>query len=408
MIQLLKLAFRNLGRHRRRSFFSALAMGVALALLLLMASVLKGEYGNAFDLAIRLQSGHLQIRSESYDEVKNSLRWENLIQHPDQIAAEVASLGPVVAAATPRLYASGFVTTRDESDAVRVVGIDPRSPANEPYLEGLQEGSFLTPDDREGLLIGWTLARRLGLGAGDRVSLSVNTSDGSVDEQPFTVRGIFSTGTASFDGFTVFLPLAKAQTFTRAGDRASAIFVMLADTSQTENVIAALQGTGYEVLTWQDLNELIVQTEQLAGGYMGFFYLIVLGIAATVIVNTQIMSVYERTREIGILSAIGMRGRQVMSVFLAESGLLAIAGVLLGLAIGGVVVAYFTRFGLPIDVENFGLTGMLLSDKIYTLLTIEDTVTLTLLTFVVTLLAGLYPAVLASRMEPAVALRAEK
>jgi ABC-type lipoprotein release transport system permease subunit len=408
MIQLLKLALRNLGRHRRRSFFSALAMGVALALLLLMASVLKGEYGDAIELAIRLQSGHLQIRSESYDEVKTSLKWENLIENPEQVAAQVASLGPVVAAATPRLYASGFVTTRDESDAVRVIGVDPPSPANAPYREGLREGEFLVPDDREGLLIGSTLARRLGLSAGDRVRLSVNTSDGEVDEQEFTIRGIFSTGTAGFDGLTVLLPLAKAQDFTRAGNHASTIFVMLADTAQTEAVIAALQAPGYQVLTWQEMNELIVQTEDLAGGYMVFFYLIVLGIAATVIVNTQIMSVYERTREIGILSAIGMRGRQLMSIFLAESGLLAVGGVLIGLAIGGAVVAYFTRFGLPLDVENFGITGMLIADRIYTWLTIEDTVTLTLLTFVVTLLAGLYPAVLASRMEPVAALRAEK
>ncbi|HMK08319.1 MAG TPA: ABC transporter permease [Anaerolineales bacterium] len=408
MTQMLKLALRNLGRNRRRSFFSALAMGVALALLLLMASVLKGEYGNAIDLAIRLQSGHLQIRSESYDEVKNSLKWENLIENPEQVAAKVASLGPVVAAATPRLYASGFVTTRDNSDPVRVVGIDPLSPANQPYLEGMQQGQFLTPDDREGLLLGSTLAHRLGLASGDRVSLSVNTSDGAVDEQPFTVRGIYSTGTAAFDGSTVFLPLAKAQAFTRAGDRASTIFVMLSDTNQTAKVIAALQAPGYKVLTWQELNELIVQTEGLAGGYMSFFYLIVLGIAGTVIINTQIMSVYERTREIGILAAIGMRGRQLMSIFLAESGLLAVGGILLGLAIGGAVVMYFTRYGLPLKVENFGVTGMLLANKIYTQLTIKDAVTLTLMTFVVTLLAGLYPAVMASRMEPVAALRAEK
>jgi ABC-type lipoprotein release transport system permease subunit len=141
---------------------------------------------------------------------------------------------------------------------------------------------------------------------------------------------------------------------------------------------------------------------------MVFLYLIVLGIAATVIVNTQIMSVYERTREIGILAAIGMRGRRIMSIFLAESSLLAVGGIALGLIIGGVSVAYFTRFGIPLDVENFGITGMLFADKIYTLLTVQDTVRLTLMTFIVTLLAGLYPAVLASRMQPVAALRAEK
>jgi len=407
MIQILKLAFRNLGRNRRRSFFSALAMGVALALLLLMASTIQGEMNDAIELAIRLQSGHLQVRTATYDEAKTSLKWEDLIENPGQVAAQIEAIGPV-AVATPRLYASGFVTTREESAGVRVVGIDPLSDANAPYRDGMQEGSFLTPDDREGLLIGRALANRLELSTGDVVNLSVNTSGGEVDEQAFTVRGIYSTGSSGYDGLTVFLPLAKAQALTGADQRASAVFVMLEDTAETDAVIAALQAPGYQVLTWRDLNELLVQTEQLSASYMVFFYLIVLGIAATVIVNTQIMSVYERTREIGILSAIGMRGRQLMVIFLTESALLAVGGILLGLLIGGVVVAYLSRYGIPLAIEQFGITGMLFRDRIYTLLTVRDTVNLTLMSFVVTLLAGLYPAVLASRMEPVAALRAEK
>ncbi|HET7010249.1 MAG TPA: ABC transporter permease [Anaerolineales bacterium] len=407
MIQLLKLAYRNLGRNRRRSFFSALAMGLALALLLMMASVIQGEMGDAIDLAIRLQSGHLQVRSDTYDEAKTSLNWEDLIENPGKVASQVASIGPV-RVATPRLYASGFVTTSDESAGVRVVGIDPLSEANAPYTDGMREGEFLSADDREGVLIGWSLARRLDISSGDQISLSVNTSDGNVDEQVFTVRGIYSTGTSGFDGLTVLLPLAKAQAITGAEDRASSIFILLKDTSQTEAVVAALQGPGFAVLTWRDLNQLLVQTEQLSSGYMVFFYLIVLGIAATVIVNTQIMSVYERTREIGILSAIGMRGRRVMAIFLAESSLLAVGGIALGLILGGIVVAYTTRYGFPLGIENFGITGMLFREKIYTQLTLKDTLNLTLMSFLVTLLAGLYPAVLASRMEPVAALRAEK
>ena len=407
MIQLLKLAFRNLGRNRRRTFFSALAMGLALALLLLMASFIEGEMGSAIESTIRLQSGHLQVRAASYDETKTSLKWEDLIENPGQLAGQIASIAPV-AVATPRLYASGFVTARDESAGVRVVGIDPLSEANAPYREGMLEGEFLTPDDREGVLIGWPLANRLHLSTGDPVSLSVNTSDGNVDEQPFTIRGIYSTKTSGFDGLTVFLPLAKAQTFTGAEARASTVFVLLKDTGQTDAVVAALQAPGFKVLTWQDMNELLIQTETLANSYMGLFYLIVLGIAATVIVNTQIMSVYERTREIGILAAIGMRGRRLMAIFLTESGLLAVGGILLGLVVGGIFIAYFTRNGFPLDMSKFGLTGMLYGDKIYTQLTVKDTVNLSLMSFIVTLLAGLYPAVLASRMEPVAALRAEK
>ncbi len=405
MIQLFKMAFRDLGRNRRRSFFSALAVGMGLAMLLLLASFIKGEMGTAIESSIRLQSGHLQVRAKSYDESKTSLKWEDLIENPDQVAAQIASLAPVKVA-TPRLFASGFVSTGNESAGARIFGIDPLSEANAPYREGLVSGDFLTPDDREGILVGRPLADKLGLSVGDQINLSVNTSNGDVDEQPFTIRGIYSTQTGGFDGVTVFLPLAKAQTIAQAENHASTIFVLLKDGSQTDAVVAALQSPNYQVLTWTKMNELVVQTEDLANGYMSIFYLIVLGITATVIINTLIMSVFERTREIGVLSALGMKGRRIMAMFLAESSLLAVGGIIMGLILGGLVVAYFTQYGFFIG--NFGVTGILVGDTIYTQLTLKDTVTLTIMAFVVTLLAGLYPAVMASRMEPVEALRAEK
>lgn len=405
MIQLFKMAFRDLGRNRRRSFFSALAVGMGLALLLLVAAFIQGEFSSTIDSTIRLQSGHLQVRAKSYDESKTSLKWEDLIENPDQVAARVASLAPVKVS-TPRLYASGFVSTVDESSGVRIFGIDPQSAANDPYRDGMVSGSFLTADDREGLLIGQTLADKLGLKIGDQISLSVNTSNGDVDEQPFTIRGIYSTQIGGFDGITVFLPLAKAQTITQTENHASTIFVLLKDNAQTDAVVVALQSPDYQVLSWQKMNEIILQTETMANSYISLMYLIVLAITASVIINTLIMSVYERTREIGILSAIGMKGSRILGLFLAESSLLAVGGVILGLILGGLAIAYFTKYGF--SIANMGVTGILIGNTIYTQLTMKDTVTLTIMTFVVTLLAGLYPAVMASRMEPVEALRAEK
>ncbi len=405
MIQLFKMAFRDLGRNRRRSFFSALALALGLAMLLLLAAFIQGEMGTAIDSTIRLQSGHLQLRAKSYDESKTSLKWEALVENPDQVAAQIASLAPVKVA-TPRLFASGFVSVGNESAGVRIYGIDPLSEANAPYRADLISGEFLTPDDREGIVIGKPLADKLGLKTGDQINLSANTSNGDVDEQPFTIRGIYSTQTSGFDGITVFLPLSKAQAIAQAEGHASTIFVLLKDESQTEAVAAALQGSNYQVLTWRKMDELILQTEDLANSYISLFYLIVLGITATVIINTLIMSVFERTREIGILSAIGMKGRRIMAMFLAESSLLAVGGILMGLILGGLVIAYFTRYGF--NISQMGVTGVLLSDTIYAQLTLKDTVTLTILALIVTLLAGLYPAMLAARMEPVEALRAEK
>ncbi len=401
MIQQFRMAFRDLGRNKRRSLLSALAVSMGMSLLLLMAAILAGEMRGAMQNTIALQSGHLQVRAAGYDENQLSLAWEDLIENPARVAEQIRSI-PQVTVATPRLYASGILTLRQNSRGVQMMGFDPDSPASEPFRKGIVEGDYLKPDDREGVLIGKPLAEKFGLKPGDSVSLLVNTSSGSVDEQPVTVRGIYSTNTTGYDENTVLMPLAKAQAFTGAEDHASTIFVLLQDRDQAEAVAKAIESPGYQVLTWEQQNELISQTEQFAGAYMVFLYLIVLGITATVVTNTLIMAVFERTREIGILTAIGMKARKIMAMFLTEAGLIATGGVIGGMILGGIMVWYFTRYGFYIG--NMGLTGMLLGDRVYAYLTAKDAINLTIVTYIITLVASLYPAIMAARMEPVEAL----
>jgi ABC-type lipoprotein release transport system permease subunit len=405
MLQLIKMAFRDLGRNRRRTFFSALAVSVGLAILMLMASVVNGEMGSAIQGAILLETGHIQVRAASYDENKSSLKWEDLVLNPDQIASQISAL-PQVKAATPRLIASGFISAGNQSAGARIYGIDPASAANDPYRLGIISGSYLAADDNGGLLIGKPIADKLHLKAGDNIGLSVNTANGDVAEQTFIVRGIYSTNTYGFDSVTVFLPLAKAQAITQTQNHASTVFVLLKDTSYTDSVAGALKVSGLKVLTWKDLNPLILGWETQANSYIDILYLIILAICASVIINTLIMSVYERTREIGILSAIGMRGGRIMSLFLAESALLAVGGVLMGVVLGVLAAYLFNIHGFYIG--NMGLTGFMVTDTIFARLTLNDTISLSIVTFIVTILAGLYPAVMASRLQPVEALRAEK
>ena len=406
MMQILKMAFLDLGRNRRRSFFSALAVGGGLALLILMASVVEGEMGGALENTIRLQSGHIQIRAATYDENKSSLKWEDLVANPDELAAKIAAFDQVEAA-TPRLYASGFLSSGTQSAGAKITGIDPLSPASDPYREGLISGQYLSPDDRDAVLIGRPMAEKLNLDIGDNVGLSLNTADGTVQNQTFIVKGIYTTNTFGFDSSTVFLPLAKAQAMTQTENHASTIFVLLKDTSMTDTVAAALSvSSNLQIKTWKDLNSLFVEWEDMAQSYIGFLYMIILAISVSVIINTLIMSVYERTREIGILSAIGMRGGRIMMLFLSESTLLAIGGVILGLILGVLATMYFNVNGFY--VGNMGLSGIAITDTVYAKLTTENLINLTIMTFVATILAGLYPAIMASRMQPVQALRAEK
>ncbi|MCX7756192.1 MAG: ABC transporter permease [Anaerolineales bacterium] len=401
----LKMAYRNLLRHRRRSALSALALAIALALLVFMAAFFKGEMRSSLEDTLRLSSGHLQVRDIDYDPDKSSVAWGYLIEKPSEVAAKIASLPPV-RTATPRLFASGIVSVGQDSAGVQIIGIEPDSEANAPYRQGLVAGEFLTAEDRNGIVIGAPLAESLGLQVGSTLNLLVNTAEGTVDEQTFTVRGIFSTGSSNYDKGIVLLPLAKAQAFSGAGDRASIIFVLLEDREQAQAVASAITGAAYKVLTWQEMNELLVLVNDFSNAYITFLSLIILGVTVTVIVNTMLMAVFERTREIGILAALGMKGRQIITLFLTEAALLALGGVAVGLLAGGALSAYFGRVGIYFG--DLGVSGMIFGDRIYPYLMLDDVLRLSVTAFLVTLLACLYPARLASRMEPVEALRAEK
>lgn len=400
MINYFKLAYRNLGRHRRRTILSGLALAMGTTLLIFIAAFFEGEMRSAMESTLHLSSGHLQVRDADYDPDKLSVAWDYLIENPDQVAAQIAALGPVEVA-TPRLVASGIVTVKDDSAGVEIMGVDPASKANDPYK--IVDGQFITADDREGILIGYPLAQSMGLKVGDQISLLVNTSEGAVDEQLFTVRGIYSTGTTAYDKGIVILPLAKAQSFSGAENHASMIFVLLKDREQAEAVKAAIPSANFQVKTWRELNSLLVLVNDFSNAYLAVINLIILGVTATVIVNTLLMSVFERTREIGILSAIGMKGRQIVSLFLAEASLLALGGIVAGGLIGWALSLYFGKVGI-----FFGDLGMgsefLFEDRIYTFLTMKSALNTVITAFVITLLASLYPARMASRMEPVEAL----
>jgi len=405
MMNYFKMAYRNLGRHRRRSVLSGLALAMGTALLMFVAAFFQGEMRSSLETTLRLNTGHIQVRDADYDPDKLSVAWDYLIENPDQVAAQIGTLDQVQAA-TPRLLASGIVSVRDDSSGVEIMGVNPDSSANDPYRH-LVSGDFVTADDREGIVIGNPLAESLGLKVGDQLTLLINTSDGDVDEQMFTVRGIFTTGSTAYDKGIVLLPLAKAQAFSGAENHASMIFILLKDREQAEAVAAAMPSQNFQVETWRELNSLLVLINDFSNAYITFINLIVLGVTATVIINTLLMSVFERTREIGILTAIGMKGRQIIALFLAEASLLALGGVTFGSLAGWALSAYFAKVGIYFG--DLGISqGMILDDRIYPYLTLDSAINLIVTAFIITILASLYPARLASRMEPVEALHGAK
>jgi ABC-type lipoprotein release transport system permease subunit len=268
-------------------------------------------------------------------------------------------------------------------------------------------GEYLAVEDRDGVLIGVKLAEELGVSAGSKISLMVGTSDGETDEGIFTVRGVFTTGVVLYDVGTVYMPLPKAQAFTNTGDRISAVILLTEDAETADPVAVALRGPGRKVVTWKDMNALILQAMEQGMAFYYLMYGIVILIVAVIITNTLLMSVFERTRELGILAALGMKGRQIMALILLEAGTLALLGVIGGIALGSLVVWYLSFNGIPIGDDVAGMVqGFAYPSVFFAKFAPGDVFGLSLAMLVIVLLAALYPARFAARLEPVEALHA--
>jgi ABC-type lipoprotein release transport system permease subunit len=399
------IAFRDLGRNRRRSGLTMLAVALGLALLILMSGLVAGIFDSIIANSIQLNSGHVQVRAESFVFERPSLDWQDLLEDSDELLQRAINT-PGVKAAAPVLWSSGFVDTSNEMFGVSVTGIDPESSFHDPIRENMIAGEYLSIDDRDGVLIGRKLAEELGLGVGSKISLLVGTSDGETDVDIFTVRGVFLTGIVLYDR-GVYMPLPKAQAITNVGDRISALILLADDTKMADPIADALRSPGLSLVTWKDMNALILGAMEQGMAFYYLIYAIIILVVAVIIANTLLMSVFERTRELGILAALGLKGRQIMGMVLLEAGTIAILGSIGGILLGLLAVWFLSTNGIPIGddvasmVESYAYPSVFYAKFVPG---VFSAVTLAMLGIV--LLAAVYPARYAARLEPVDALHA--
>jgi ABC-type lipoprotein release transport system permease subunit len=398
------IAYRDLARNRRRTLLTMLAVALGMMVLIMMSGFIAGAFSGALRDNIRLNTGHLQLRADAYEIEKLSLLSKDLLPDGESLAAQAQSLGQVESA-TPVLWTSGVLSTIRESTGLQVTGIDPAAAFHAPIQNGMVAGQYLAPNARNDILLGKRLADDMGVAVGQRVSLAVGTANGQPDEAIFTVVGLFDTGIPNYDQNTVIMPLSRAQAFTGTGKRASSVIVLLNDREDVAGVAAALQAPGVKILNWQELNSLLLETAEMGIAFYYIIYFIVILVVAVLIANTLLMSVFERTREMGILAALGMKGRQIMLMFLFEATILALAGIALGQVLGFAVVAYLSQVGIGLSEDAMAsVEGFAYGSRMYAEFAPDQAVILSLFMFVVVTLVSLYPAWYAARLEPVKAL----
>ena len=400
------MAFRSVIRNTRRSLLTALAVALGLVVVMVMAGAIEGMIDNALADSIRVSTGHLQIRNANYEVGKGSLLAKDLLDNAETLTKRVKEVAGV-RSATPILESSGLLSTATESTGIEIIGIVPGDPFHDPVRNGIAAGEYLKADDRDLILMGEMLANQMNIAVGQRVSLAASDANGVGQEGLFTVAGLVDTGFPGIDQNRILMPLTQAQSFSGVGDRASDIIVMLDNLDDAESIAAQLRGGDIDVQTWRDLNSILLESMEIGMVFYYVIYLIVFLAVAVIIANTLLMSVFERTREIGILASLGMNGRQIMALILFEALILAIFGVAVGLVLGMGAVTYFAVVGISFSAETAAMVeGMAIGTTMKGGYAPDQFAILSLLLLAVVCLVSLYPAWYAARMEPVEALHA--
>lgn len=406
MITFLKLAWRNMWRNWRRTVIATVAIVLGLILLIFMDGMIRGSDQAIFGNAVRLYGGNVQVHAPGFREKASRLPLLPL-ENAD-IVVETVRAQPQVVAASRRINTGGMVSSREGSYPVVVTAIEPEKEASISLIaENITQGRFLTAEDEDAILIGRGLANLLGVTVGDRVTLLGRRKDQSMRQHTMTIAGIFDLGLAEAEKGFVFINLPVAQTLYNLRDQETEVAITLQKVGEEGKLIADLRDDlpEYEVDSWNTLRPEFQQTLQVKSAVTSIFGFIVLLIASIGILNLMLMAVFERTREMGVLAALGMKGRQLMVLFLLEGTFIGAVGGVAGCILGWIVIWIVGQVGIDFSfTEGMGEITALMGTRLYPTIPLSSIISYGIAVTVIAALASLFPAWQASRNEPAESL----
>jgi ABC-type lipoprotein release transport system permease subunit len=401
----LRLAWRNIWRHKRRTIIIVLAMSLTLALMMWYDGLMNGFTDAIYGNAVKVLGGNVQVHAEGYRAEANSNPLF-LLADPQAVIIAAES-NPLTLAATQRIHTGGLVTSREGAFSVGITGVEPEKEIKVNIIgQNVKEGRNLTSEDLDNVLIGKGLADAMGVKVGDRITMVGRSQHEQMRQRTMTVVGIFDLGLPDIEKQTVYISLAEAQAlYEVAGSTEVAIF--LEKLGQESSVIDSMKPglPGYEIESFQANYPDLASAINTKSGVMDVFSVIIIAIAGVGILNLLLMAVYERTREIGVLGAMGLKPRQISLLFVLEGIMIGLVGVAAGVVLGLAINGYFMKVGLDFGNMTSAASYMaLMQSRAYPTWGIEKLPLRISMILIISALAALIPAYEAGRREPAEAL----
>lgn len=397
----LQIALRNILRHRRRSLLTVAAIAFSVFCLIVFQALLAGLHQKMMESALSLDTGVIQIHAAGFSRSQTRLL---PLADPGALAPALAAAG--ITSFAPRLKAPALILAGRHSSSVLLSGIEPTQEAAITLIrQKTDQGAYqLGPGQ---ILISKGLAEALGLKINDSMTLMGQSLFGQTRTGRFTVSGLFATGLDSFDQSHVYLSLAAAQTLLEAEDAISEVAISCPPAQAGElasRLQRSLPTAAYQVSVWQELAPDLAQLMELNNATFRLLILILFAIVAMGIANTMTTVIFERFREFGTLTALGVTPGGIVSLVLTESLLLGLFAALTGSLAAFGACAYLGRYGIDLahftSANQYFVAGSVLK----AVLTPGDLWLANVITLATAVMAGIYPAWKAARLNPVKAL----
>ena len=403
----LRLAWRNIWRHKRRTIIIVLAMSLTLALMMFYDGLMNGFTDAIYGNAVKVLGGNVQVHATGYRAQASSTPLLPLAD--PQAVIKAAEANPLTLAATQRINTGGLVTNREGAFAVGITGVEPEKELPVNIIgQYVKAGRNLTSSDTDNILIGKGLADAMNVQVGDRITLVGRSQHDQMRQRTMTVIGIFDLGLADIEKQTVYISLGEAQALYDLPGQSTEVAIYLQRLGQENNVINSMKSalpSGYEIESFEANYPDMASAINSKNGVMDIFSVIIIAIAGVGILNLLLMAVYERTREIGVLGAMGLKPNQISLLFILEGTMIGLVGVAAGIVLGLALNGYLRQVGL-----DFGSLGQatsymaLIKSKVYPTWGTEKLLMRASTVAIISALAAVIPAIEAGQREPAEAL----